>query len=64
MKNTVTHWLSLIAKGASLVAGLAAYGNLIPAKYSALAVIVFGLASVAKDTANRAQAVIENKDTP
>jgi len=52
-KEAIIKYLSLAAKAASLLVGAAAYSDLIPAKYAPLAVIIFGLASVAKDTINR-----------
>lgn len=52
MQNTLKV-LSWIGKVAGLVAGCAAYANMIPAKYAGLGVIVFGLASILKDTVNR-----------
>lgn len=41
--------ITTLVKIASVVAGLAAYADLVPAKYAPIAVIVFGVASAAKD---------------
>ena len=45
--------MSYALKGASVVTGLAAYNDLVPAKYAAIAAIVFAGASILKDTVNR-----------
>ena len=44
---------SLVVKVASLLAGLAAYQNMLPAKWLPIAVICFGAASALKDIVNR-----------
>ena len=41
--------VTTLVKVASVVAGLSAYSDLIPAKYAGVAVIAFGLASILKD---------------
>lgn len=49
MNSTALKVLSIALKVASIITGLAAYNDLIPAKFQAIAVIVFAVASVGKD---------------
>lgn len=53
MKSKILLVLSYVAKAASVLTGLAAYNDLVPAKYAALAAIVFAASSLTKDTVNR-----------
>ena len=52
-KASILRFLSLIVKIGSGITALASYSTLIPAKYLPIAALVFGAASVVKDTANR-----------
>jgi len=52
MKN-LTRILALAGKLSGMVVGLSAYVNVIPEKYAPIGVIVFGVASILKDTVNR-----------
>ncbi len=52
-KAAVCRVLSLVVKVCSLVSGLAAYSQMIPAKYVPIAVLAFAAASIVKDAANR-----------
>jgi hypothetical protein len=58
--QTTLKVLSLIGKGLAVITGLAAYSNIIPAKWSGVAVIVFGVASVLKDTVNRVADILDD----
>lgn len=49
MNSTTLKVITIALKVASIVTGLAAYNDLVPAKYAAVAAIVFAVASVAKD---------------
>lgn len=50
MNSTALKVITIALKVSSILTGLAAYNDLIPAKFSAVAVLVFGIASVAKDS--------------
>lgn len=49
MNSTTLKVLTIGVKIASVVTGLAAYNDLVPAKYAAVAAFAFAVASVAKD---------------
>lgn len=53
MKQTVLKILSWSLKVLAVLGGGAAYMHMIPEKWGAIAVLVFGLASILKDTVNR-----------
>ena len=53
MKANVIKYLTLAAKAASFVAGLAVYADVLPPKYAPIAALVFAAASLSKDTVNR-----------
>ena len=52
MKN-ITRILALAAKIAGMVVGLGAYANLLPEKWAPVGIVVFGIASILKDSVNR-----------
>jgi len=52
MQN-ILKWCSLGVKGLSVVAGLSAYANFIPASWMPWALGAFAIASILKDTVNR-----------
>jgi len=49
MNSTVLKVITIALKVASILGGLAAYNDLIPAKFQAVALIVFAVASTSKD---------------
>lgn len=53
MKDTIVHWVSLILKVLSFVTGLSVYAADLPPKWGVIAALVFGAASILKDTLNR-----------
>lgn len=50
MNSTVLKVITVGLKIASILTGLASYVDVIPAKFAPIAVLVFAIASVAKDT--------------
>jgi hypothetical protein len=50
MNSTALKVITISLKVVSILTGLAAYNDLIPAKYAPIAVVVFAVASVAKDS--------------
>lgn len=59
-KQKLIQYLSLVAKMASMVAGLAAYSNYLPQKYLPIAALVFGGASILKDCINRFEDLVDD----
>jgi hypothetical protein len=49
MNSTALKFITIGLKVVSVLAGLAAYGDMIPAKFAGIAALVFGVASIAKD---------------
>jgi len=49
MNSTALKVITIVIKIASVITGLAAYNDLVPAKYAAIAGLAFGAASIAKD---------------
>lgn len=49
MNSTALKVITISLKVASIIAGLVAYNDIIPAKFAAIATVVFAVASTAKD---------------